>query len=73
MRIAPLALCVLARAGAPAAVGPRKVEPTAPVYRYDVEDGWLTMRDGVRLSVTYVKPVPRSPGETFPVLFDLYP
>ena len=67
------ALCGLASPGAPAAVGPRKVEPTPPVYRYVIEDGWLTMRDGVRLSVTYVKPVPRSPGETFPVLFDLYP
>jgi hypothetical protein len=31
------------------------------------------MRDGVRLSVTFFKPTPRSPGETFPVLLDLYP
>lgn len=31
------------------------------------------MKDGVRLSVTYFKPVPQSPGERFPVLFDYYP
>jgi len=34
---------------------------------------WLTMKDGVRLSVTFFKPVPKSPGERFPVLFDYYP
>lgn len=31
------------------------------------------MRDSVRLSVTFSKPAPRSPGETFPVLLDLLP
>jgi putative CocE/NonD family hydrolase len=31
------------------------------------------MPDGVRLSVTFLKPKPRTPGETFPVLLDLYP
>ena len=31
------------------------------------------MRDGVRLSVTFVRPAPRTPGETFPVLLDLLP
>jgi putative CocE/NonD family hydrolase len=34
---------------------------------------WLTMADGLRLSVTFFKPVPKSPVERFPVLFDYYP
>jgi uncharacterized protein len=57
-----------APAGAPPAAG-----VTPPIYDFVIEDSWLAMRDGVRLSVTYVRPVPRDPGETFPVLFDLYP
>jgi len=44
-----------------------------PVYDVTIENGWLTMKDGVRVSVTFYKPVPREAGEKFPVLFDLYP
>ena len=44
-----------------------------PVYDVTIENGWLTMKDGVRVSVTFYKPVPHSAGEKFPVLFDLYP
>jgi len=46
---------------------------TPPVYEVSVERAWLPMRDSVRLSVTFSKPAPRSPGETFPVLLDLLP
>jgi predicted acyl esterase len=46
---------------------------TPPVYEVTVERAWLPMRDGVRLSVTFSKPTPRTPGETFPVLLDLLP
>ncbi len=31
------------------------------------------MKDGVRLAATYYTPVPRSPGERFPVLFEFLP
>ena len=54
----------------PAATQP---DVTPPVYEFTVKNEWLPMKDGVRLSVTFLKPAPRSPGETFPVLLDLYP
>jgi len=49
------------------------VKPSQPVYDFVIENSWLTMKDGVPLSVTFYKPVARKPGEKFPVLFDLYP
>jgi len=54
----------------PAAV---QLDVTPPVFEVSVERDWLPMRDGVRLSVTFVKPTPRTPGEVFPVLLDLLP
>ena len=50
-----------------------ELDVTLPVYEVTVEKEWLSMRDGVRLAVTFVKPAPRSPGEMFPVLLDLLP
>ncbi len=48
--------------------------PTAdPLYQFTIERAWLTMPDGVRLSVTYWRPVPREPGERFPVLLEYLP
>ncbi len=44
-----------------------------PPYDFTVERAWLSMPDGVRLSVTYWRPVPRRPDERFPVLFELLP
>ena len=49
------------------------VGPTPPDYEFIIERTWLKMSDGVRLSVTYLKPTPATPGEKFPVLLDLYP
>ncbi len=49
------------------------VEATPAVYEFSIETSWLTMKDGVRLSVTFFKPVPRAPGEKFPVLFEFLP
>jgi hypothetical protein len=74
----PMLLAVASLAAAPsvAAAPPAvaaKLEPSPPVHQFTVENGWLTLQDGVRLSVTFFKPVPRTEGETFPVLFDLYP
>jgi putative CocE/NonD family hydrolase len=67
------ALCLLQLSGQS---GPRpgaKEEASAPSYDFRVEDGWLTMKDGVRLAATFYKPVPRSAGERFPVLFEFLP
>jgi uncharacterized protein len=50
-----------------------RAEARPPVYDFVIENSWLTMKDGVRLSVTYFKPVPRSPGEKFPVIFEFLP
>jgi len=48
-------------------------EPSQPVYDFVIENSWLTMPDGVRLSVTFFRPAPRSPEEKFPVLFEYLP
>jgi predicted acyl esterase len=50
-----------------------KVEPSSPVYDFKIETGWLTVQDGTRLAATYYKPVPKTPNETFPVLFEFLP
>ena len=52
---------------------PKTEEPSSPVYDFTIENGWLTMKDGVRLSVTFYRPVPRAKGEKFPVLFEFLP
>jgi putative CocE/NonD family hydrolase len=44
-----------------------------PVYDFKIETAWLTMKDGVKLSATLYRPVPRSPGEKFPVIFEFLP
>jgi putative CocE/NonD family hydrolase len=68
-----IAFCLLQLSGRS---GPRpeaKEDVSPPSYDFRTEDGWLTMKDGVRLAVTYYTPVPRSAGERFPVLFELLP
>ncbi|MCG8414336.1 MAG: CocE/NonD family hydrolase [Pseudomonadales bacterium] len=42
-------------------------------YSYVIEDDWITLPDGVRLSVTYYKPEAKQAGETFPVLLEMLP
>ncbi len=42
-------------------------------YDFTTERGWLTMPDGVRLSVTYYRPTPKMDGEKFPVLLEMLP
>ncbi len=46
---------------------------TPAAYRFSPERGWLRMRDGVRLAVTYWRPTPRHTGERFPVLLEYLP
>ena len=50
-----------------------RVEPSPPAYDFKVETGWITVRDGTRLAATYYKPVPKTPDEAFPVLFEFLP
>jgi predicted acyl esterase len=47
--------------------------PAPAPYEYTRSRRWLRMPDGVRLAVTYWRPVPRTPGETFPVLLEYLP
>jgi len=57
----------------PSEVPKTTVEATPAIYEFSIETSWLTMKDGVRLSVTFFKPVPRKSGEEFPVLFEFLP
>ena len=50
-----------------------KLDPSPPVYEFEIERDWLTMKDGVRLSVTYFKPIAKKKNEKFPVLFEFLP
>lgn len=44
-----------------------------PDYEFEIIPDWLTMSDGIRLSVTYFKPIPKETEERFPVLFEFLP
>jgi uncharacterized protein len=44
-----------------------------PSYDFKLEHDWLTMPDGVRLSVDYYKPIPQREGEKFPVVLEVLP
>ncbi len=45
----------------------------AAPYAFTLEQGYLTMRDGVQLGVTYYRPTPRQAGEKFPVILEMVP
>ncbi len=47
-------------------------EPTA-YYEFSLENDTLEMTDGVRLAVTYYRPIAKTPGETFPVIMEKVP
>jgi predicted acyl esterase len=49
------------------------VDASPPAYEFTVETTWITMKDNVRLSVTFFRPVPLQPDEKFPVLFEFLP
>ena len=60
------------RYGRPAGAG-APAPPASALYDFRIDRGWLRMRDGVQLAVTYFRPVPRSPNEKFPVLVEMLP
>ena len=68
-----LVLVVLA-GNASATKGGNLAENTsADLYDFKIVQGWLAMKDGVRLAVTYYLPVARSPDEKFPVILEMHP
>jgi predicted acyl esterase len=66
-------LCLSAFAWASSVTAQRVAEDASPAYQFDSERGWLRMPDGVRLAVTYWRPIPRRHGERFPVLLEYLP
>jgi predicted acyl esterase len=42
-------------------------------YTFTIENGWLAMPDGVRLSTTFAIPVAKHSSEKFPVLLEYKP
>lgn len=53
--------------------GSPAVAPPDSLYSYTTSKGFLRMKDGTRLAVTWWKPTPRGPAEKFPVLLELLP
>ena len=69
-----LALMFVLTTSPPILIAPgAQVEATPAVYEFTIERAWLTVKDGVRLSATFFKPVPRQQSEEFPVLFEFLP
>jgi len=68
-----LLTCLLLSVVLSGSVRPAPLPASEPSYQFHIERDWLTMPDGVRLSVSYFKPTPREPGERFPVLFEYLP
>lgn len=76
--LSPLGLAWLLLAASPMvrATGDAAAQALTPApapYQYTRTRGWLRMPDGVRLAVTWWRPVPRTPGERFPVLLEYLP
>jgi len=72
-RVAILAAALSVNSTGSPLAGQAPAAPSPPVYEFEIIRDWLTMRDGVRLSVTYFKPLPREGEERFPVLFEFLP
>ena len=68
-----LAICLFLFGGVFSGTG-AAASPAEPAhYEFVLENGTLEMRDGVRLAVTYYRPVDKKPGETFPVIMEMLP
>jgi putative CocE/NonD family hydrolase len=73
LALAAFALCLLQLSGQPGPGRAQRDDVSPASYDFRIEDGWLVMKDGVRLAATYYRPVPRTAGERFPVLFEFLP
>src|SRR2546430_209002 len=47
--------------------------PSPPSYRVRMENAWIPMKDGVRLSATLYMPDGAKPGEKFPAILEYQP
>jgi predicted acyl esterase len=47
--------------------------PSAPTYGVRMENTWIPIKDGVRLSVTLYMPEGAKPGEKFPAVLEYHP
>jgi predicted acyl esterase len=72
MRGGRAAAAILLLAGAQV-LAAQSLPPSPPDYEFEVSRGFLDMKDGVRLAVTYFRPLARNAAETFPVLLELLP
>ncbi len=50
-----------------------KPSVSPPVYDFEIVRDWMTMPDGIKLSVTYFMPVSKRSEEKFPVLLEMLP
>jgi uncharacterized protein len=64
-----IALTLFAGAMTALAVEP----PSPPTYRVRMENQWIPMKDGVRLSVTLYLPEGAKPAEKFPAILEYHP
>jgi predicted acyl esterase len=67
------ALALLLSAAGLEAESQAALPPSPADHEFEIVRGFLSMKDGVRLAATYFRPVPKSPDETFPVLFEFLP
>ena len=47
--------------------------PSPPVYGVRMQNSWIPMKDGIRLSVTLYMPDGAKPGEKFPAILEYHP
>lgn len=67
------ALCLLAAFGLVACSDGSDPAPENTPYAFSMENSTLTMKDGVKLAVTYYRPTAKTVGEKFPVLMEMVP
>jgi len=73
-QVALLLLLLIILACNASAVGANHSENKSDVlYDFKIVQGWLTMKDGVRLAVTYYLPIAKFAEEKFPAIMEMHP
>ncbi|MEP9396462.1 CocE/NonD family hydrolase [Mesorhizobium sp. KR2-14] len=68
-----LAVCLFLIGGLFGCSGDAAASADVTHYEFFLENSTLEMKDGVRLAVTYYRPVAKEPRETFPVIMEMLP
>jgi uncharacterized protein len=68
-----LAICLSLIGGLFGCSGNAALSADTTHYEFFLENSTLEMKDGVRLAVTYYRPVAKKPRETFPVIMEMLP